>query len=68
MKAKRGGEREVWWGWEKRGWKLQENFKNLKLRLFARKFRPIYCKYLHVEWKNIKRQNTSSLLFMLCQR
>ena len=48
MKIKRG-EREVWWGWEKRGWKLQTNFKNSKVRLFARKFRPIYCKYLHVE-------------------
>ena len=23
MKTKRGGwEKEVWWGWEKRGWKL----------------------------------------------
>ena len=64
MKVKRG-DREVWWGWEKRGWKLQ---KNSKTRLFARKFRPIYCKYLHVEWKNIKRKNTSSLLFVLWQR
>ena len=41
MKIKRG-EREVWWGWEKRGWKLQTNFKNSKVRLFARKFRSIY--------------------------
>ena len=48
MKVKRG-EREVWWSWEKRGWKLQTNFENPKVKLFAGKFRPIYCKYLHVE-------------------
>ena len=49
MKVKRRGKRKVWWGWEKRGWKLQTNFKNSKVKLFARKLRPIYCKYLHVE-------------------
>ena len=52
MKVK-GGEREVWWGLgekrmeiAERGRKLQ---KNSKIRLFTRKFRPIYCKYLHEE-------------------
>ena len=28
MKVKRGGKREVWWGWEKRGWKLPKNSKS----------------------------------------
>ena len=33
MKVKRGGrEREVWWTWEKRGWKLLMNFKNSKVQ------------------------------------
>ena len=68
MKDQKGGKREVWWGWEKRGWKLQKNFTISKVRLFARKFRPIYCKYLHVEQKNVERKDTSSLLFVLCQR
>ena len=30
MKVKRGGEREVWWTWEKRGWKLMTNLKKKK--------------------------------------
>ena len=29
--------------------KKKKKKKNSKVRLFARKFRPIYCKYLHVE-------------------
>ena len=65
---KKGGEREVWWTWEKRGWELQTNFKNSKVKLFARKFRPIYCKYLHDEEESTKRKNMSSLLSMLWQR
>ena len=48
MKVKgEGGEREVWWTWEKRGWELQTD--NSKIKLFARKFKYIYCKYLHEE-------------------
>ena len=65
MKVKRGGKREVWWGWEKRCWKLPKNSKSDNL---LRSFRPIYCKCLHEEWKNTKRKNTSSLLSMLWQR
>ena len=48
MKVKRGGKGEFGGAGRKR-MKLQKNFKNSKVRLFARKFRPIYCKYLHVE-------------------
>ena len=36
-----------------------------KIKLLARKFKYIYCKYLHKEKKNAERKNTSSLLSML---
>ena len=35
MKIKRG-EREVWWGWEKKGWKLQTNFKKFKSQIVCK--------------------------------
>ena len=64
MKVKgEGGKREVWWTWEKRGWKLHIN--SSKIKLLARIFKYIYCKHLHKEKKNAERENTSSLLSML---
>ena len=49
MKVKREGREGSLVSLGERGWELQMNYKNSKVKLFARKFRPIYCKYLHKE-------------------
>ena len=57
MRMKREGEEEeVWWNWEKRVRIADRQFenqvickKNSKIKLFARQFKHIYCKYLHGE-------------------
>ena len=55
MKVKRGKASLVGLG-EKMMEIAEELKKNSKIRLFARKFRPIYCKYLHVEWKKYSKK------------
>ena len=60
MRIKREGKKEeVWWSWEKRVKIADRQFKkkkiklfakkSLQIKLFARKFKHIYCKYLHGE-------------------
>ena len=63
MKVKGGGKKEVWWGWEKRGWKLLKNSKSDNLPGNLDPF--IASIYMKSRKKNTKRKNTSSLLSMV---
>ena len=63
---KKGGKREVWWGWEKRGWKLPKNSKSDNLSGNLDSF--IASIYMKSRKKILKGKNTSSLLSMLWQR